>query len=168
QNPFLVHHTQYGGASQLHGNGAWADYPWYGTEKFWFIEDNTFLRATGVVRSAVDGAAGNRYVFRHNYSVNSVVTDHGTEGGAERGARAHEVYDNTFNFVNSSVAGMRSGTTLFHDNSFTGAPSGTPNCCNLPNNRETALRPFPVWGIADGTSSWDAKDTDGNGHFVEG
>jgi hypothetical protein len=35
--PFYVTHSQYGGTSQIMGNGAWADYPWFGTEKLFFI-----------------------------------------------------------------------------------------------------------------------------------
>ena len=34
------------------GNGAWADFPYYGSDKFWFIEDNT-IKGTGV--STVSG-----------------------------------------------------------------------------------------------------------------
>src|SRR4030095_819204 len=30
----------YGGTGQINGNGAWADYSWYGTDKFFFVEDN--------------------------------------------------------------------------------------------------------------------------------
>jgi len=41
---FYVTQDQYGGTSQRGGNGAWADYPWFGTEKFFFIEDNTINR----------------------------------------------------------------------------------------------------------------------------
>src|SRR4030095_13838911 len=40
--------------------------------------------------------------------------------------------------------------------------------CKLSNFRQTPARPQPVWGIADGTSVWDANDTEGNGTFVEG
>jgi hypothetical protein len=40
--------------------------------------------------------------------------------------------------------------------------------CNFTNNRKGYLRAHPVWGIADGTSVWDANDTEGNGTFVEG
>ena len=33
------------------GNGAWADFPYYGSDKFWFIEDNT-IKGTGIDQSA--------------------------------------------------------------------------------------------------------------------
>ena len=39
---------------------------------------------------------------------------------------------------------------------------------NFTNYRENYVRAHPIWGIADGTSVWDANDTEGNGRFVEG
>ena len=51
--PFLVAHPTYGGANQINGNGSWADYPWYGTEKFFFIEDNTIIRYNFVVANSL-------------------------------------------------------------------------------------------------------------------
>jgi hypothetical protein len=165
--PFNNHQDQYGGTSQINGNGAWADYPWYGTEKFFFIEDNTIIR-TGAIRGMIDGLYGARFVIRHNYVKNAVVANHGTEGQAARGARAHEIYDNTFEFDVAGQGGSRSGTTLIHDNTFLGTENSTGNCYSFSNFRESPARPHPIWGIADGTSVWDKNDTEGNGTFVEG
>jgi hypothetical protein len=167
-NPFLVQYPNWGGSTQKNGNGSWADYPWYGTEKFFFIEDCTFLR-TGRPRGVIDSMAGGRFVWRHNYMANAVVADHGTEGAAQRGARVHEVYGNTFDFSSAGgQCGFRSGTTLFHDNQILGVPSASGNICSLQNFREAAVRGHPIWGIADGTSVWDQNDTEGNGTYVEG
>src|SRR5262249_40322288 len=111
------------------------------------------------------------------------VGNHGTEAGAPRGGRACEVYNNVFNFTttgkdpqkrqqeearpSSPQAGvLRSGTTLWHDNQLTGIEVG--QLCRFSNFRETPARAYPVWGIADGTSPWDANDTEGNGTYVEG
>jgi hypothetical protein len=168
--PFYITHAQYGGTSQINGNGAWADYPWFGTEKFFFIEDNTVIR-TGLdyPASLADAIFGARYVIRHNYVKNAIPNNHGTEAGAVRGARAHEVYDNTFEMTVKFGSGCsRSGTTLWHDNTFVGNESTLGICCSFPNNRESSIRANPVWGIADGTSVWDKNDTEGNGTFVEG
>ena len=164
--PVFIQHESWGG--QANGNGSWADYPWYGTDKFFFIEDNTFIRNFTAALAAVDSDGGARYVWRHNYMLNCVVANHGTEGGAWRGARAEEIYGNTFNFTSAAQSGFRSGTNLFHDNQFLGVPSNSGNICGLPNFRETAVRPNPIWGIADGTSIWDQNDTEGNGTYVEG
>ena len=168
--PFYVWHNAYGGANQINGNGSWADYPWYGTEKFFFIEDNTVIRINAVAaRSLVDTLFGARWVVRHNYLQNVIPEGHGTEGSAPRGNRADEFYDNTVNItVPWGGGGQRSGTSFWHDNVFTGTASSTGSHCSLSNFRETPSRPDPVWGIADGTSPWDANDTEGNRTFVEG
>ena len=38
---FVIFHPGYGGRTL--GDGAWADFPWFGTNKFFFIEDNTIV-----------------------------------------------------------------------------------------------------------------------------
>jgi hypothetical protein len=167
---FYITQNQYGGTSQINGNGAWADYPWFGTEKFFFIEDNTIIR-TGlpIAMSMADALLGGRYVIRHNYIKNSIPANHGTEAGAPRGARTQEVYDNVFEMTVKTIGGsIRSGTGLWHDNTFIGIEPAHDGLCGLANYREGPSRPNPVWGIADGTSVWDANDTEGNGTFVEG
>jgi hypothetical protein len=167
--PFYVTHPTWGGSGQIYGNGSWADCPWYGTGRFWFIEDNTVIRNNAfAVTSLVDCEYGGRWVARHNYLLNAIPSGHGTEGvGAIRGQRANEFYDNTINLtVACPGGGQRSGTSLWHDNVFIGnEPTGI---CNLVNFRETFTRPHPVWGIADGTSAWDQNDTEGNGTYIEG
>jgi hypothetical protein len=165
---FFFNQTSYGGPSQINGNGSWADYPWYGTNKFFFAEDNRINGdGTSVLSGNSDTTNGARYVFRHNYWKNAQPNSHGTEGGLARGGRAYEVYDNTFEWtILTPGAGQRSGTSLWHDNRFIGVKPS--KLCSLPNFRQTPARPQPVWGIADGTSVWDANDTEGNGTFVEG
>jgi hypothetical protein len=167
--PFNIQHDSYGGTSQRNGNGSWADYPWYGTGKFWFIEDNTIIRLAARVNSLVDSVRGGRWVARHNYLRNAIPSGHGTEGGVHRGQRVNEFYNNTVHMTTNWNGGsQRSGTSLWHDNTFTGVePTGGRHCA-LANYRETPARAYPVWGIGDGTSPWDLNDTDGNGHSVEG
>jgi hypothetical protein len=165
--PFYIWASTYGGTGQIEGHGSWADYPWYGTDKFWFVEDNTIIRTSSEPRGFVDSSFGGRFVIRHNYIHNSLVDDHGTEGIA-RGCRAKEVYNNTFNSTGSPAGVQRSGTSLWHDNIVTGLEPTNDNLCGLLNFRESPSRSNSPWGIADGTSPWDANDTEGNGIFVEG
>ena len=160
--------SNWGGPSQIWGNGSWADYPWYGTEKFFFVEDSTFIRAGNTATAAVDSLLGGRFVWRHNYHYNCIVADHGTEGAPARGCRVKEIYDNVFDLPRGGQSGSRSGTTMIHDNVILGHLSNPGIINGLGNYRETVARPNPVWGIADGTSVWDANDTEGNGTFVEG
>jgi hypothetical protein len=165
---FMVEANTYGGTSQINGNGAWADYPWYGTEKFWFIEDNTII---GSGAGALDSYRGGRWVARYNYFKNTHPSGHGTEGGPRRGQRANEVYNNTFESTVSggTKAGMRSGTALFHDNVFIGVRPTNDHCYTLSNYRISTVRSGdPVWGRADGTSVWDANATRADGTFHEG
>ena len=146
---------------------SWADYPRYGTDKFFFVEDNTIEFG-----AATDTDTGARFVFRHNHTINAVVTGHGTEGGTIRGGRVNEVYDNTFNWTQVShvvEGGQRSGTCLWHDNIATGTPASVSGkICTFGDYRLSYIRPDPLWGLAIGTSVWDANDTEGNGTFVEG
>src|SRR5689334_17304926 len=77
---FFLNMPTYGG--KLSGHGAWADYPWFGTDKFFFIEDNTMIgSASNVGNGATDAENGARFVVRHNYLYNAKVGNHGTEGG---------------------------------------------------------------------------------------
>jgi hypothetical protein len=155
------------------GNAAWADYPCFGTDKFFFIEDNTLVRRNNTLaNSLVDSFYGGRWVARHNYMENMIPSGHGTESGAARGQRANEFYDNTIKMtVAWSGGGQRSGTSLWHDNTFLGRDSSNGSACNLPNFRETPARGIQAPGtftVADGTCPWDQNDTEGNGTYVEG
>src|SRR5437762_2145160 len=166
---FYIWSDNYGGTGQYNGNGAWADYPWYGTNKFFFIEDNTILgNGTNGLSANTDSGWGGRYVMRHNYFQNAQPNSHGTEGGAARGQRCWEVYDNTFNWtISVPGAGQRSGGALWHDNTYLGIEQNGYHT-RLDVFRQTPARPHPVWGISDGTSVWDQNDTEGNGTYVSG
>jgi hypothetical protein len=155
------------------GNASWADYPWFGTDKFFFIEDNTLIRPNpSFAASLVDSYIGGRWVARHNYMQDMIPSGHGTEAGAARGQRASEFYDNTvYMTVVWGGGGQRSGSSLWHDNAFTGQSSQSGTMCNLDNYRETPARGNQTPGTftaADGTCFWDQNDTDGQGHYVEG
>jgi hypothetical protein len=164
--PFNAEAGSYGGvAGDINGNGSWTDYPWYGTNKFFFIETNSFTRIGTRPNALIDAYKGSRFVIRHNYSHNCIPQGHGTEGGAPRGQRCEEIYDNEFNMtVTWSGGGIRSGGALVHDNRFTGLPVKTSgNVWSLINYRENAGRPYNTWGNADGTSIWDVNATEADG-----
>ena len=151
------------------GNGAWADYPYYGTEKFWFIEDNTIVGGGDLNSGLLDGDHGGKAVIRHNYWKNAIPSMHGTEGGWLRGMRAVEFYDNKVENTQLNLGmGIRSGTLLVHDNQWLGVEPSNDQLGRLANFREDPARAYPIWGLADGTSLWDRNDTDGAGHYVLG
>ena len=74
---FQVYHDGWGG--HTHGDGSWADNTYFGSEKFLFIEDNTFRNAKGYKVVGIDAYGGGRYVARHNYMVDTSTGGHGTE-----------------------------------------------------------------------------------------
>ena len=141
--PFYVRQGTYGGnTGDLNGNGSWADYPWYGTNKFFFIETNSFTTLNTLQPKAlVDADHGARFVVRHNYIHNLVPQNHGTEGGVMRGSRCEEIYDNHMNCsVPWSGGSSRSGGALVHDNIISGLPTETNTIFALRNYRETPAR----------------------------
>ena len=149
------------------GNTVWADYPYFGTAKFFFIEDNTFRgpNADCSACGTIDSQVGGRWVARHNYFLYAHLGGHGTEGGPTRGMRATERYSNT---LESSISNSRSGNHLIHDNVYLGMEPENAH-------RLTYFRGFGAvginggtWGTSDGTSPWDKNDTEGNDTYVEG
>jgi hypothetical protein len=164
----LIWHDTYGGTSQANGNGSWTDYPWYGTNKFFFIEDNTINGSgTAATSGVIDSKVGGRFVARYNTWNNSQITAHGTEGGPQRGVRAAEVYNNTFNWTIPHGGGeFRSGTEIWHDNSWNGPENNFDVCSSLAIFREMT-RDLP-WGGANGANPWDVNDTEGDGTNVPG
>jgi len=158
----LIWHNAWAG--QTNGNGSWADFPYYGTEKFWFVEDNT-IRGNGPVTSgAIDCMNGGRFVARHNAFFNASPGGHGTEGGPQRGARGREVYDNAFNWtVGWGGHGQRSGGGIWHDNAWTGIASNNQNHTALTLYREIGAigNNLSYWGLANGNNPWDVNDPHG-------
>jgi hypothetical protein len=166
---FVGEEATYGAPTNCCGNGAWADFPWFGTDKFWFLEDNTFRMTGSGTHGLTDTVSGSRFVYRHNYSLNTYPQDHGTEGGTWRYDRCKEIYNNQFDFTQGPTnIGQRGGSSLMHDNSFTGTKHSGNVLSNINSLRAISGRSETIWGQADGTSVWDENDTDGQGHFVEG
>ena len=156
---FQVYHDGWGG--HTHGNGSWSDSAYFGSEKFLFIEDNTFRNANGYQSVGIDAYGGGRYVARHNYLVDTPVGGHGTESsGRFRGVRATEVYDNTcmWNLVDPRGQ-LRSGTMLEFNNVWTGKEDRRSKSTRLTCYRQ--FRPFPLWGGANGDNRLDSNDSHG-------
>jgi hypothetical protein len=156
----------WGGSSQQNGAGSWADYPWYGTGKFVFVEDNTIIGSpTGPQTSAnFDGWKGGRYVARHNYFKDTSPNAHGTEGGFPRGVRACEIYDNTFNWTYpQSSRLLRSGGMISHDNTWLGVESTDRAHTRFGIYRMIGAigNDLTYFGIANGNNPWDLNDSHG-------
>jgi len=156
---FQVWHDGWGG--HRFGDGSWADGPHFGSEKFLFIEDNTFRNANGYKSNGIDAYGGGRYVVRHNYLVDTPMGGHGTETtGRVRGVRAIEAYNNTFAWNLVDPRGqLRSGTMLQFNNLWTGKIRPDSKSAHLTCYRQ--FRPFPYWGGANGNNRMDSNDAHG-------
>jgi hypothetical protein len=145
-----VFHATWGGAD--FGHGSWADYPYWGSDKFLFIEDCTFNNSNPK-KAGVDCYDGARLVVRHCTFNDAQVTAHGTEASG-RGAKQLEIYDNVFTTsVRRRVAQLRSGSVVVHDNIYK----------NFTNGMELrAYRQFVTkgsWGISSGSNVWDVNNS---------
>src|SRR5205807_7367401 len=143
------------------GNGSWADYPYYGSNLFFFVDDCTIRGRPGSAKGGgCDAMNGARYVFRWNHWENAHHTNHGTEAAPVRGTRDRMLYHNRFNLdagsQGASIGGQRSGGAIIHDNETTGArPTTYPSLSDPEVFRET-LR-ADAWGFAQGSNPWDVN-----------
>ena len=158
----LIFHDIWGGASA--GNGSWADFPYYGSEKFWFIEDNTIVGTGNDISGTIDSFKGGRWVVRHNFFNQCAPGGHGTEGGGVRGERCQQIYNNTFSWTREHGGhAHRSGGVIWHDNTFLGRNSGGGAHTALPYFRELGAisNDLSNWAMADGANGWDKNDPHG-------
>jgi len=160
--------------NQPSGWGSWADPPYFGSEKFVFFEDNVINNlSTAPNAGTIDAAHGGRYVARHNTFNNTNIFYHGSDTGAGgayiRGARAIEIYDNTFHTTHPAHASgqNRGGSLLWHDNVYTGTYAGGMTLKVYRLWQGGAVR-IGTWGAANGTSPWDNNVTESNGTHVDG
>jgi hypothetical protein len=160
----LVWHDTWGGKS--YGEGSWTEPPDFGSDRFLFIEDNTFNNfGEKQTNGNIDAKNGARYVARYNNFHNCMPNSHGTEGGPPTGLRAVEIYNNRFHWTFQSSGGqLRSGTAVIHDNMWDGVPAA--HVMVLQQYRINTNDP-PL-GPSTGNNEWDLNDTEGNGTNVPG
>ena len=132
-----------------------------GSEKFIFIEDNTFNYAGGE-DGALDAFGGARYVFRHNTVNETDVGHHGADSGNFRGVHSCEIYENVMGKTSAGdilALSYRSATGVAFNNTFTG------NYSNIGlSNFRSRQQDFPPWGQCNGSSSWDENQSGESGY----
>lgn len=136
------------------GFGSWADDAYYGSDKFWFIEDSTFRDNPNVC----DDEGGGRTVWRHNTLINSGgFAGHGMEAGKRTGHRASEFYNNYIDFVTDDVFpdSVRSGSCLWFNNKLAHCTNGLKFYTFRYTRYENA------WGGGNGQSRYDDNVTTG-------
>lgn len=148
-------HTNWDGASL--GDGAAVAANQFGTDQFFFFEDNVITYTGTAHATGIEAEGGSRYVVRYNTITKANLGGHGTEsGGRYRSTRAVEIYNNVW--IGSDGGGaityFRGGVGLVHDNAIYGF-QGAKTPMLLLNNRNTGS--FTVWGGADGTNPWDVN-----------
>ncbi len=165
-NEIHVYQGNLFGDSNGRGDGAWANPTLLGGRSFMFIEDNLFNNSIGE-----DCTSGGRFVVRYNTFNSASLETHPTGGGGadNRGCRAWEIYNNTFNGSNSSplfnVFFLSSGTGVIWGNS---APTGYEYLVSIhsmrTDNSTYPETPTPNgWGYCgtafNGTgSAWDQNN----------
>jgi hypothetical protein len=158
-HPITVEHKDWNGKNN--GNGSWADDPYWGTEKFIFIEDNVFEDSSRA-GTGIDSFEGARFVVRYNHFHNTRLTMHGTEGQG-RGAKQVEEYNNTYVNDTPQAGQIRSGCIITYDNTWTNVARGHV----LQTFR--LFQRSPHWGPADGQNLWDKNVPNGTvGYWARG
>ncbi len=141
------------GQTQVAGyaHGSWADDPYWGTDKFFFVEDCDIWNYSGVPAYGINPYEGARVTIRYNTFHKYASWDaHGTEGRSGRGTKQIDAYKNKILFGTTGHVGqLRSGTFLVHDNTF-------QNCKNISVQFYRFMR-ANSWGQADGRSKWDSN-----------
>jgi len=151
---------QFAPSEYAYSDARWAEEPTgFGTDRFLFVEDNTFTRDAQFNHyGLIDAYGGARYVVRYNDVYRSWVEAHGTESpGRVRGTRAVEVYKNQFtgNNTGATVVNIRSGPVQTWGNNVTGYMGGAA-ATHL--NNERTLGSYDNWTIPYGTNAWDVND----------
>ncbi len=152
----LFHSTW--GSSTL-ADGSWSSVNSMGTADAWFMEDDTFQPVSGITQvETVDSEGGGRLVLRHCTITNAHLGTHGSEGGADRGMRQFEVYNNTFSAATSyaNAIHIRGGSGVFFNNTCTGLWN---NFVTL--NYYRSAQTFTTWGLADGRNALDSNRASG-------
>ncbi len=125
-----------------------------------YVEDCSFTAT--IFTNAMDTNYGGRYVFRYNTLTDTYVEAHSIQGN-HRASRRWEIYNNTFNQVNTPMwvpMMLRGGTGVVFNNTLTGTWT-QPNI-SLDNIRSCDSR--DVSGLCDGSSPWDGNQAGGNGY----
>jgi hypothetical protein len=140
-----------------------------GTDKFMFVEDNSFISNDGRPVIAYDASAGGgRVVFRNNTVTGGFFYNHWTRG-CELAAQVMEIYNNTF--VGTSAYGapigagymirLEAGTGVIYNNTAQNfrVSSNAPYVI-LDDRRAEKSEATPFLGACDGTKSHDGNAGD--------
>jgi hypothetical protein len=160
---FFLGSECYGG-SMLSGDFANQQPMDLGTDRFVFVEDNTFIPNDNRPLAGYDASSGGgRLVWRYNTLRGGFVYNHWTRG-CEMAAQVMEFYNNTFigdAGYNAYPMRLEAGTGVFFNNSVQGYNGGAPYV--VINDRRAGgfggESSAPL-GACDGTHAWDGNARD--------
>lgn len=155
------------------GDQSWNNATGLGSSGYMYFENNIFNHGV-----ANDGQEGARFVFRYNTFNDTSVQTHPTGGdGRGRGARAWEIYNNTFNAISGCVVEcgnaffMSSGTGVVWGNTANNVYSGfiTMHSMLVDNSTYPQTATPNGWGYCgtnfNGTgSNWSQNSPATNGY----
>lgn len=169
-NPYVFDNGQtWNGGTDGLGEESWADATYFGSSKFFYIEDSLFQYGY-----ASDCHDGGRYVMRYStYQNVAGVANHGLHDQGQA-CRAAEFYENTWTNTDDNVSGgaaegWNSGPLLFWGNGTTGIRwSVQLSIVRQSNATYTQTAPPNGWGYCGSaqtgsTSVWDGN-TSSNGY----
>lgn len=137
----------------------------FGSNSSVYVEDNTFCTAPPN-DGPFDAYSGIRYVFRFNTVNFGTVAHHGTWSAARRAVVHCEIYGNTINDNGTpSATGAiqsRDSTCMIFDNIISGSYGAGLNIVTFRNERSCSGP--GVFGICDGTSTWDENQMGQSGY----
>jgi hypothetical protein len=139
----------------------------YGTDRFWYIEDSYIDNNVSAVNTAggSDRENAGRVIWRYNFLHNAEIVTHGTYSGRRRGGRAGEECFNVMKWDAVKTAdGSTSGSYMVHDNILVGSKL---QGWSLRNYR-TFSNTDPNWGGAGGNNPWDINATRSDGTHHDG
>jgi len=151
------------GTDGVFGDGSFATPTNFGSEQFFFIEDNYLSASTSSPTGGPDDLYGGRWVWRYNHMYNVNTQSHGTEDGRWHGGRAREIYGNDEHYPKSyvgGICGIRSGVTVIHDNTVDGQWPGDAQIQIQAYRLDFKWPNSPFFG-ATGDNPWDVNDPHG-------
>jgi hypothetical protein len=164
-NQIEINGANWGGLGDPNGDQSWADFSYFGSGKFLFVENNTFTTTGGA--TSPDIQKGGRVVWRYNTMVNVRTQTHilGHDGstGRDRSPRAWEFYKNTVTYPLANypyLMDYEGGTSLYWGNNVSGFTGQFIRENNRRATGQTYTQGAPPngWGYCGttlGPSVWD-------------
>jgi hypothetical protein len=135
----------------------------HGTDRFMYVEDNSFVEDGAAMTIFDTDFGGARLVYRYNTSTGAFLYSHWT-GGCHVQAVVYEVYNNTF--IGNAAYGypgvgyamrFEAGTGVIYNNYANGFSGGSDVPYVFLDDRRADFLTDPVLFACDGSRAWDGN-----------